>query len=154
IKIKRDSYQLYQGIAPDHHLIILPPGVIEFPFEKSSLNGSFLADRVYYKDQVYENVKISFSEGIVRFMTFHSEIQGNFQLQGKLINSQDECLLSLGFNEACQDFTNFYLYDRCLPGNICLKFFDNESYPVILASRKAVIRKRKSLIEKLTKKDI
>ena len=143
LKLIKNEYQLFMGESLDHQIIVLPAGVIEFPIDKNFLNGTFFAEKIYYKDLIYKNVKINFQEGAIRFVTFESGEKGNYQLQNAITNSQEESFFSTGFNSEISCYTNFYLYDRCINGNISLKFFDKESYPIVFSSKNAEIKKRK-----------
>jgi len=145
IKIIKDKYQLFMGTPLDHKVTILPAGVIEFPMDKISLDGIFIAEKVYYKDLTFENVKLNFIDGVIRFISFKTEEKGNYTLQNTIMNSQKECYFSLGFNLEITDFTDFYLYDRCINGNISLKFFDQDSFPIVFSNLNANIKKRKRI---------
>lgn len=145
IKIIKDSFQYFMGSPQDHQVSILPAGVIEFPMAKINLEGVFLAEKVYYKDLIFNNVKLSFSDGIIRYISFKAEDKGNYALQNKIMSSQKECYFSLGFNDSITEYTGFYLYDRCIRGNICLKFFDQDSFPIVFSNIKAEIKKRKRM---------
>jgi len=133
------------GTPIDHQVTILPAGVIEFPMDKASLDGVFFAEKIYYKNLIYDNVKLNFSDGVIRYISFKSEEKGNYNLQNTIMNSQKECYFSLGFNPEISDYTNFYLYDRCINGNISLKFFDQDSFPIVFSNLNAEIKKRKRI---------
>lgn len=143
LKILKNEYQLYMGFPNDHNITVLPAGVIEFPMDRTSLNGTFFAENVYYRNLIYHDVKINFIDGIIRYVTFKIQKKGNYLLQNTVMSSQPECFFSLGFNNEHKSYTGFYLYDRCLQGNIILKLFDQNSYPVIFANLNAEIKKRK-----------
>jgi len=145
IKIIKDKYQFFMGTPLDHQVTILPAGVIEFPMDKVSLDGVFIAEKVYYKDLIFNNVKLNFSDGVIRYISFKAEEKGNYSLQNTIMNSQKECYFSLGFNPEISDYTGFYLYDRCINGNISLKFFDQESFPIVFSNLNAEINKRKRM---------
>jgi leucyl aminopeptidase (aminopeptidase T) len=145
IKIIKDSFQYFMGSPQDHQVTILPAGVIEFPLDKISLEGVFLAEKVYYRDLIFNNVKLNFTDGVIRYISFKVEDKGNYALQNKIMGSQKECYFSLGFNDRISDYTGFYLYDRCIQGNICLKFFDQDSFPIVFSNIKAEIKKRKRI---------
>ena len=145
IKIMKDRYQLFMGSPMDHQVTILPAGVIEFPVDKISLEGIFQAEKVFYKDLVFNNVKLNFSDGVIRYISFKAEDKDNFALQSKIMSSQKECYFSLGFNEEITGYSGFYLYDRCIKGNISLKFFDQDSYPIVFSNLNAEIKKRKRI---------
>ncbi|MFC1887417.1 hypothetical protein ACFLYK_01260 [Candidatus Cloacimonadota bacterium] len=145
VKIIKDQYQLFMGSSLDHQVTILPAGVIEFPVEKISLDGVFFAEKVYYKDLIFNNVKLNFNDGVIRYISFKAEEKGNFSLQSKIMSSQKECYFSLGFNDEVSDYSGFYLYDRCIKGNISLKFFDQDSFPIVFSNLNAEIKKRKRI---------
>jgi hypothetical protein len=145
IKILKDRYQLFMGTALDHQITILPAGIIEFPMEKIALDGIFLAEKVYYRNLVFNNVKLNFADGVIRYISFKSDQKDNYSLQNKIMSSQKECYFSLGFNTEITDYSGFYLYDRCINGNISLKFFDQDFYPIVLSSLNAEIKKRKRI---------
>lgn len=143
LKLIKNEYQLFMGESLDHQIIVLPAGVIEFPIDKNFLNGTFFAEKIYYKNLIYKNVKINFLDGSVRFVSFEAGEKGNYRLQNAITSSQKESFFSIGFNSEISCYTNFYLYDRCINGNISLKFFDKESYPIVFSSKNAEIKKRK-----------
>ncbi len=133
------------GSPQDHQVTILPVGVIEFPMDKISLEGTFFAEKVYYKELIFNNVKLNFSDGVIRYISFKAEDKGNYALQNKVMSSLKECYFSLGFNKHISEYTGFYLYDRCIRGNICLKFFDQESFPIVFSNVNTEIKKRKRM---------
>lgn len=145
IKIIKDKYQFFMGSPLDHQITVLPAGVIEFPLDKVSLDGVFFAEKIYYKNLIYENVKLSFSDGVIEYISFKTDEKGNYALQNTIMNSLKECYFSLGFNPEIHEYTNFYLYDRCIKGNISLKFFDNNSFPIVFSNVNAEIKKRKRI---------
>ena len=60
------------------------------------------------------------------------------------MNSKIECFLILGFNQEVTSFTNYYLYDACIDGNISLKFTDADAN-IILSSLSAKINHLKTI---------
>ena len=142
LKIHRDKIELYTGDPADHQIVFIPTGIIEVPIERQSLNGVFFADKIYYKDKSYDNVKIKFENGTIRYVAFTKDVKGNYHLQSEFVNSLEECYLTIGFNKNIFEFTNYYSYDRCIDGNISLKFFDRSEHSIFVSNLKAEISKR------------
>lgn len=142
IKILREKMEIYAGDTSVHQITFIPTGIIEFPVKRDSVNGIFFAEKIYYKDKTYNNVKIKFEDGAVRYIVFKEDKKGNFHLQTELINSGEECSLTIGFNKDISSYTNFFSYDRCIDGNISIKFFDRNYNPIFISNMNAEIKKR------------
>ena len=121
---------------------ILPFGNLEIPLERKKINGTFMAEKAYYKNFIFDNLKINFEKGFVHYISFENEIKENFILQNALMKSKTECFFVLGFNPKVSSYTNYYLYDTCIDENISMKFFDEDSHPIILSNINAEIKKR------------
>jgi len=143
IKINRDKPDLFSGDITEHQVLVLPTGIIEFPIERESMNGIYFAEKIYYKKRNYNNVKIKFENGSIRYVAFKEDKKGNFQLQNELINNDKDCFLTLGFNQDIKEYTNYFSYDRCIDGNISMKFFDKDSKPIFLSNLNSRIDKEK-----------
>ncbi len=143
IKINRDKPDLYSGDITEHEILVLPTGIIEFPIERESMNGIYFAEKIYYKKRNYNNIKIKFENGSIRYVAFKEDKKGNFQLQNELINNDKDCFLTLGFNQDIKEYTNYFSYDRCIEGNISMKFFDKDSKPIFLSNLNSRIDKEK-----------
>jgi leucyl aminopeptidase (aminopeptidase T) len=121
---------------------VIPTGIIEFPIKRRSLNGVFFAEKIYYKEKTYNNVKLKFEDGTVRYVAFMEDKKGNFHLQNELINSHKECYITIGFNKSINSYTNYFSYDRCIDGNISIKFIDRQFHPLFISNMNSEIRKR------------
>jgi len=121
---------------------ILPFGNLEIPLERKKINGTFVAEKAYYKNFIFENLKINFEKGFVHYISFENERKENFFLQNALMKSKTECFLVIGFNPEVSSYINYYLYDTCIDENISMKFFDGDSRPIILSNINAEIKKR------------
>ncbi|MDA3814616.1 MAG: hypothetical protein PF570_10240, partial [Candidatus Cloacimonetes bacterium] len=133
IKINRDKPVLFSGDPSEHQIIFLPTGIIEFPIERESMNGIYFAEKIYYKEHNYNNVKIKFENGSIRYVAFKEDKKGNFHLQNELINSDEQCFLTLGFNQDIKEYTNYFSYDLCIEGKISMKFFDIKSITLFIS---------------------
>ena len=143
IKINRDKPILFSGDITEHQILVLPTGIIEFPIDRESMNGIYFAEKIYYRERNYDNVKIKFENGSIRYVAFKEDKKGNFHLQNELINSDKECFLTLGFNRNIKEYTNYFSYDRCIEGNVSMKFFDKNSKPIFLSNINSKIDKEK-----------
>ncbi len=141
LKINRDKPVLFSGDINEHQIIVLPTGIIEFPLVRESMNGIYFAEKIYYKDRNYNNIKIKFENGTIRYVAFKEDKKGNFHLQNELINNDKDCFLTLGFNQDIKEYTNYFSYDRCIEGNISMKFFDKNSKPIFLSNINSKIDK-------------
>ncbi|NQV19549.1 MAG: hypothetical protein HQ534_13545 [Armatimonadetes bacterium] len=121
---------------------ILPFGNQDIPLERKKINGTFIAEKAYYKNFIFENLKINFEKGFVHYISFEKERKENFILQNALMKSKTECFLVLGFNPKATSYTNYYLFDTCIDGNTSMKFFDGGSHPIILSNINAEIKKK------------
>ncbi len=142
VKIIKDKIQIYDGDSAKHEIVVIPTGVVEMPLDRSTLNGVFFADKIYYKNKTYDNVKIKFENGVVRYVAFTKDKKGNFHLQSEFINSINECYLTVGFNKSIYSHTNYHSYDRCIDNNVSLKFFDRNFKPIFISCLAAEIEKR------------
>lgn len=122
LKIIKDEANLNCANATENPLLILPAGFIDFPLLRPSLNGIFRAERVYWQKHVFEDVKIMFNEGNMRYVNFKDERKENFLLQNALMQTTAECQLTIGFNPEIYSYTNYSQYDRCLNENITITF--------------------------------
>ncbi|MCF7858637.1 MAG: hypothetical protein K9N07_04855 [Candidatus Cloacimonetes bacterium] len=143
LKIDKAKPELFTGDTTEHPIIVLPTGIIEFPIVRESMNGIYFAEKIYYKKRNYNNVKIKFENGSIRYVAFKEDKKGNFHLQNELINSNKECFLTLGFNKDIKEYTNYFSYDRCIDGNISMKFLDKDSKPIFLSNLNSKIDKEK-----------
>jgi leucyl aminopeptidase (aminopeptidase T) len=141
-RVIKDRIELFDGDSAKNQVIVIPTGIMEIPINRSSLNGIFLADKVYYCDKTYDNVKIKFENGTIRYVAFSTDVKGNFYLQSELMNSIEECYLTIGFNREIRHFTNFFSYDRCIDGNVSLKFFDRNNKHIFMSSMLAEIDRK------------
>jgi leucyl aminopeptidase (aminopeptidase T) len=114
IKINRDKPVLFSGDISEHQVLVLPTGIIEFPINRESMNGIYFAEKIYYKDRNYNNIKIKFENGSIRYVAFKEDIK---------------------------EYTNYFSYDRCIDGNISMKFFDKNSKPIFLSNINSKIDK-------------
>lgn len=142
VKIFKDRIQVYDGDPSKHEIVVIPTGIVEMPIDRQSLNGVFFADKIYYKNNTYDNVKIKFENGVVRYVAFTKDKHGNFHLQSEFINSLDECYLTVGFNKNIFTHTNYHSYDRCIDNNVSLKFFDRNYKPIFVSCLNAEIYKK------------
>ncbi|MBN2460648.1 MAG: hypothetical protein JXB60_03490 [Candidatus Cloacimonetes bacterium] len=140
LKLEKDKPALF---AADNPIVILPSGFIEFPVIRDSLHGCFQAEKAYFKGLIQEDVRICFENGNVRFITFRHQEKGNFRLQNSLINSIDNCFLTIGYNNELNQWTNYHFYDRCRIGNISLSFVDRGGRKITFSCCRAEIRKNK-----------
>ena len=76
LKINKDEIEIYDGDAGKHQIVVIPTGVVEMPIERASLDGVFFADKIYYKNSTYDNVKIKFENGVVRYVAFTEDKKG------------------------------------------------------------------------------
>lgn len=142
LKINRDEIKIFDGDLTTNQVVVLPTGLVELPLDRQHLNGVFFADKIYYKNKTHDEVKIKFENGAVRYVAFTKDEKGNYHLQSEFTNSIEECYLTIGFNKNIFNYTNYYSYDRCLDGNISLKFFDRSNHPIFISSCHAEIEKR------------
>lgn len=142
IKILKDKIRIYDGDPARHEIIVIPTGIVEMPIDRQNLNGIFFADKIYYKNITYDNVKIKFENGVIRYVAFTTDKKGNYHMQSELINSIDECYFTVGFNKNIFTHTNYHSYDRCIDNNVSLKFFDRNYKPIFISSLNAEIEKR------------
>ncbi|MBC8383925.1 MAG: aminopeptidase [Candidatus Cloacimonetes bacterium] len=142
LKIIRDKIEIFDGDTATKQIIVIPTGLVEIPLDRQNLDGVFFADKIYYKNKTYDNVKIKFENGTVRYIAFATDKTGNYHMQSELTNSIEACYLTVGFNKNIFNYTNYYSYDRCIDGNVSLKFFDRAYKPIFISCLKAEIEKR------------
>ncbi|MCK4956211.1 MAG: hypothetical protein KAS49_01155 [Candidatus Cloacimonetes bacterium] len=140
-KIVKDEASINSGNQSDSSLIILPAGFIEFPLIRKSLNGIINFERVYYHHHLFENIKIFFENGTIRYITFKVERKENFILQNALMNSTNNCLLCIGFNPEIGTFTNYNIYDRCINENITFNFLCEDESNIFLSTKNGKIER-------------
>ncbi|MCF7794151.1 MAG: aminopeptidase [Candidatus Cloacimonetes bacterium] len=142
VKIIKDKIKVYDGDSTKHEIVVIPTGIVEMPIDRESLDGVFFADKIYYKNKTYDNVKIKFENGVVRYVAFTKDKKGNYHMQSEFINSLEECYLTVGFNKNIFTHTNYHSYDRCIDNNVSLKFFDRSFKPIFISCLNAEIEKR------------
>jgi len=122
-------------------LITLPTGKVEVPIKKSFIKGDFFAEMVYYKHMILNDVTILFENGYAKKVTVENGKSSDiFNFKNNLIGAKGECFLSIGTNEAAENFSNFYSYDRVINNTVSLKFFDPRDNPIILLSKSSKIK--------------
>ncbi len=141
LKINRSKIKLFSGDFKRQHIISLPTGYVEIPIFREELNGIYLADKIYYQDNIFCNVKMKFENGSIRYLVFKNDNKGNVKLQNELLNSLNNCYLTIGFNDNFQASNHIY-YDRCLEDNISLIFLDRNSSPIYASNQNSSIKKR------------
>ena len=143
IKIEPNSQKIVCGNIDKEQIIALPTGFIEMKLEREFLDGFFLAEKAYYQNNVFANVKIKFENGNIKYAIFNEEKDGNILLQNALINLVSDCKINFGLNEKIIHFSNHIYYDRCLENNISLIFYDQNSAPIYFSNTKLKIKKIK-----------
>ncbi|MCD4817387.1 MAG: hypothetical protein K8S23_01700 [Candidatus Cloacimonetes bacterium] len=138
--IKNIPPKAYYGNIQSNQIVILPTGKIEMEVERSSLNGIYFAEKIYYKKNYYNSVKILFEDGDIRYLTFSEEKKGNFILENALMNSKMFCSISIGLNSGNRTLTNYYSYDRCIDKSVSFKFFDANEEPILVLNRQAIVK--------------
>ncbi|MDO9577583.1 MAG: aminopeptidase [Candidatus Cloacimonadales bacterium] len=142
LKILRDKIEIFDGDTSNKQVVVMPTGLAEIQLDRQNLDGVFFADKIYYKNKTYDNVKIKFENGAVRYVAFTEDKTGNYHMQSELTNSIEECYLTVGFNKNIFNYTNYFSYDRCIDGNVSLKFFDRSYKPIFISCLNAEIEKR------------
>jgi hypothetical protein len=137
--IKNSAPKSFYGNIHSNQIVILPTGKIEIEIERSTLNGIFFAEKIYYKKNYYDSVKMFFEDGDFRYLTFSEEKKGNFILENALMNSKMVCFISVGLNSGSRTLTNYYSYDRCIDKSVSFKFFDANEDPILALNRQAII---------------
>lgn len=122
IRIKKDRIKVYSGNPGEHSSFVLPGGFLEIPLFWEDMNGVFLVEKAYYKGSVFNNIKIKFENGNIRYVNFKEDKPGNYEFQNALNSCLPECNLLLGFNKDIFQNSNYYYYDRCRDGNLSLSF--------------------------------
>ncbi|MBT3169203.1 MAG: hypothetical protein HN334_04995 [Candidatus Cloacimonetes bacterium] len=143
IKIESNLLKIVCGNIDKEQIIVLPTGFIEMKLEREFLDGFFWAEKAYYQNNVFENVKIKFENGNIKYAIFNEEKEGNILLQNALVNIVPDCKINFGFNEKIIHFSNHIYYDRCLENNISLIFYDQNSAPIYFSNTKLKIKKIK-----------
>ena len=138
--IKHDKLKTFSGkLFEQQPLIVLPTGFVEIPLIRSRLNGTFYAERAYYRNSSFANIKINFEDGFVRFISVKEESEQSETLKNAVLNSKDECFLVTGCNENISDYTGYFLYDRCIAENNSVVFYDNNFERIIFSKKNSKI---------------
>jgi leucyl aminopeptidase (aminopeptidase T) len=132
----------FSGTFSTSNFIILPTGKIEIEIDRDTIHGNFLAEKCYYKNEFYNQVAIQFQKGEINNILFTNENKGNFVLQNACMNSKRQCFLSLGMNPGSRTITNYYSYDRCIDGNLALKFADANGEPILFTNHNVNIKNK------------
>ena len=140
-KIKKDAAILNSGDQNETQFIILPAGFIEFPLIRTNLNGIIVFERAYYRQHLFEDVKILFENGKIRYLIFKVERKENFFIRNALMSSINECSISLGYNPEIKSYSNFSIYDRCIDENITFTFICEDKSEIFLTTKKVKIEK-------------
>ncbi len=141
LRIRKDQIKIFSQNIHEHNIFILPSGFMEIPLIREEINGVFVAEKIYFKDQVIDDVKIHFENGNIRCMTFKDDVKENYELKNALSFSMPECYLVVGFNTDIVNSCNYSYYDRCRDGNLSLRFIDQKQNRILLSSLNSVIRK-------------
>ncbi len=141
LRIQRNTIQNHSGSFKSNKVVSLPTGYLEMTILREQLNGYFQAEKVYYKNNVYNNIQLKFENGIIRYVVFQNEDRGNFDLQNELLNSRTECSLTIGYNDGATKYTNYFYYDRCIKNNISLVFHDRNSDLICISNKNVEIKK-------------
>ena len=122
-------------------LITLPTGKVEVPIKKSFIKGEFFAEKAYYKHMILNDVTVLFENGYAKQITAKDGKSSDiFNFKNNLIGAKSECFLSIGTNDAVENFSNFYSYDRVIENAVSLKFFDPWDNPIILLNKSSKIK--------------
>ena len=139
ITLKKQSIEVLDGSLGDQHILSLPAGVVSVELERHRLSGVFSASRVYYKHSVFNDVKISFENGNIRYISFPDDNDENKKVKEALEEASAYCLMKTGLNNSISEYTNFSVYDVCISDNISLCFFDENSNEIVLSNKKAYL---------------
>ena len=141
ITLRKQSIEVMDGTLGNKNIMSLPAGVVTVEVERHRLSGIFNAGRIYYKNEVFQAVKICFDSGNIRYITFLEDHKNNSILEDALSGSSAFCLMKIGINNALKEYTNFSVYDTCISDNISLCFFDEYSNEIIISDKKAYLDK-------------
>ncbi|MDY6915413.1 MAG: hypothetical protein SVM86_03745 [Candidatus Cloacimonadota bacterium] len=138
-----DNTKIQLNTARDNQIIIYPSGNLQAEIIPVSLEGTFAAEEVYYKNLRFKDVKLNFSGGKFNYISFTKESDSNFLLETEMKNQQDRCIMILGLNSGINEFCDYYLYDCHCEGNLSLKFFDKNWQPIIFSNINVKIKNKK-----------
>ncbi len=117
----------------------LPFGYVKCTSKSSSLNCHFVAERFYYKNRIWTNVEVKFSDGNLTYLKFENpEIEQEF-VKTSLINRRDLIEVYIGTNNGVEDFSNYNYYDRCIQNNLSIVFYDEEYNLIQISTNKIKI---------------
>jgi len=133
--------ELFTDNSENHQIYVLPTGFIEILLNRKKMNGFYFAEQLFYNQKIYNNVKIHFDAGYVRFISFIEENEDTEICRNAILNSKEECSLMFGFNPEMTERTGYLLYDRCLDGNISLSLTDANRKKITLSNCKVKIEK-------------
>lgn len=141
--LMRDKLTRSAARVQQEQVIVLPSGYVTCPAVRSSIHGELLADRLYYMGSVYQDVKLRFDQGSIRFVTTANGENVNYDLHSALSSSNDTCFVMYGCNRNNTQFSGYALYDRCMDDSIMLRFYDINNHPIDIASQRGKLKKIK-----------
>ncbi len=127
---------------------VLPFGYVACTIEKSSLDGKFFADKLYYKNHSISKVEITFSYGNILSIKFNESNSISDIIEVGMINSKERVELFIGVNNGVTDHCNYNYYDRCIDGNFSLVLYDemNNTIEVSCKSIELANENKKNLL--------
>ena len=138
LKIQISEQQSYfVGNKINNYYTVLPFGYVALSILKSSINGVFEAEKVYYKNEYRDSVIISFSFGNIQSIQCSGNDSFGEIIRNGLVNSKESVDLFIGVNNGVEACCNYHYYDRCINNNFSIVFYD-EANNIIEISSKSV----------------
>ncbi len=138
-----NEYMYFQLETPDNlkngmfsdESIYLPAGRISQRIITTTLNGTFSADKVYFRNKVFSNVELMLKNGSVSMVRFRDEAKGNVHLQNALHNLKLDSspILNIGINSKIKPI-GYELYDKCAYKNVSIEFEDMNSEAITISN--------------------
>lgn len=131
-RYKKENCVSFNGQFQDSAMMTLPTGRIEIKVD--DISGSFFAEKVFYKTDVYENVEIHFEKGMIKDVDFSNIQSGNNKLESILKSKISNVIAFLGFNEELRGYINYLLFDKNNKDNFSLQLRTENQETVTLAN--------------------
>ena len=115
--------------------VYLPAGKVSQKIISNTLNGTFAAEKVYFRNKVFTNIELMIKNGNVSMVRFGNESKGNVHLQNAFHNINTEIMpvISIGINKKIKPI-GYEQYDRCAYGNISIEFVDMNSEIITISN--------------------
>ena len=137
---KKDNLEIYSGMSNLANFSLLPSGKVEFHAAPTSIEGSFYAERIYFKQFCFENSVCFFEEGRIKDIKQENPDKNFYHMQNFIYDHQDEIQVVIGVNPALDKYSGYPFLDEIKKDNITLRIGNKDGKKVRFCNSNSEIK--------------